>query len=663
MFLPRQSSHNMNILAVLRQRFETALAGVTDQPRLYAEMVKPVQDARFGDFQANFAMPLARQLGKPPRDIAQQVADKVELSDLCQPPEIAGPGFINLRLRDDWLEQAANRLVSDERLGVAPVTEPRTYVVDFSAPNVAKPMHVGHLRSTVLGDALCRILRFLGHRVIGDNHIGDWGTQFGMIIFGYKHFLNQQAFEAAPVAELARLYRLVNRLSDYHELCAKLPKLDKVLAEKMIDLQKVPSGGDPDDKKFQKEQKKRVGEVEELRKEIADTRRKVGEVDDDPQLRKYASEYPDIATQARLETARLHAGDPGNTALWNQFVPACLEAIQGVYDRLDIHFDHALGESFYQPMLADVVADLQQRGLAQQSEGAICVFIPGVEAPFIIRKSDGAYTYATTDLATIKHRVEHFRADALLYVVDARQADHFRLLFETVRLWGYDRIELKHVSFGTVCGPDGKPYKTRAGDTVGLESLLDESIVEAGKVIDVGEVADEKRPALAPEQQRHVAEVVGLGGIKYADLKHNRESDYIFSWEKMLAKTGDTATYLQYAYARVFGILRRGGTTPDAVRADSSPIVVTHPAERALALQLARLPEALESTALDYRPNLLTEYLYQTAGVFTTFFENCPVLKADTAELRNSRLKLVDLTARTMRQGLALLGIQTIEQM
>jgi arginyl-tRNA synthetase len=653
----------MNILAELRKRFETALTPSTDQPAQFAEMVRPAQDSRFGDYQANFAMPLAKQQGRNPRELAAEIVARLDVSDICNPPEIAGPGFINLRLRDDWLQARTNELVGDERLGVPAVAQPRTYVIDYSAPNVAKPMHVGHLRSTVIGAALEKIHRFLGHRVISDNHIGDWGTQFGMIIFGYKHFLDAAAFERDPVGELARLYRLVNQLSDYHESRALLPKLDAALAEKLGQLESLQPPADEKDKVFQKARKKLLTEVETTREQIAGARRKLGAVDDNPQLRAQAAAFPDIAVQARLETAKLHAGDPENRQLWEHFVPLCLAALQGIYDRLDIRFDVVLGESFYQPLLAGVVEDLLQRGLARESEGAICVFIPGVEAPFIVRKSDGAFTYATTDLATIKYRVEQLGADAALYVVDARQSDHFKLLFETARLWGYDQIELKHVSFGTILGDDGRPFKTRSGDTVGLESLLDEAIVEARKVITQTDEAGEPRPVLDPQAQERVAEVVGLGGIKYADLKHNRESDYVFSWEKMLAKSGDTATYMQYAYARVCGIVRKGGIDRASLRGLPDAIRITAPAERTLAFQVNRLAEALSGTAGECRPNILTDYLFQTANAFSTFYEECPVQKAETDELRISRLLLCDITARVIEHGLGLLGIQTIEQM
>lgn len=652
----------MNFLALLQQRLERSLAQLTDQPYNYSGMVKPTTDPKFGDFQANCAMPLAKQLGKPPREIAQKIIDALDLSDICDPPEIAGPGFINLRIKTEALLEAADRLVTDDRLGVPPVEHPKTYVVDFSGPNVAKPMHVGHLRSSVLGDTLCRMLRFAGHKVIGDNHLGDWGTQFGMILFGYKHFLDAAALERDMVAELARLYRLVNQLSDFHQTREQLPKLDGLLAEKLRQLAQITDKV-TDPKQLEKQRKKLLQETEDLRAQIASSRNKLDAVDSDPQLKSLAEKYPRIAVEARLETARLHNGDEENLRLWNQFVPACLAAIQKIYDRLDITFDLVLGESFYQPFLADVVADLQKSGMAVDSDGAVCVFIPGNDAPFIIRKSDGAFTYATTDLATIQYRVQELHADAILYVVDNRQSEHFKLLFETAKRWGYDNIAMKHVVFGTVLGEDGRPFKTRSGDTVGLESLLDEAVSEAAKIVANNIAEDAEAPASPPETLAQVAETVGLGGIKYADLKHNRESDYVFSWEKMLAKNGDTATYMQYAYARVCGIVRKGGLDRHTLRGLPAPILITNSSERALILQFTRFPDAIAGAIEDSRPNLLAEYLYNTANLFSAFYENCPVQKAESDELRNSRLKLCDITARILEKGLSLMGIKTVDQM
>ncbi len=659
----------MNILEELRSRFLAALSGLAADPAPLAAMVKPAQDVRFGDYQANCAMPLAKQIGAGtnPREMASKIIERLDVADLCEKPEIAGPGFINLKLRPDWLAGQINRLVSDERLGDPRAADPKRIVVDYSSPNVAKPMHVGHLRSTVIGDALYRILKFQGHEVTGDNHVGDWGTQFGMIIFGYKNFLDSREFEQNAVRELARLYRLVNQLADYHEAVADLPKLRATLADRQNQKHAAEAAAPSADKKDQETRKKAlkrlVNEIEDLSDSISSAVKKIEAVDASPALKALADAHPAIAAAAREETAKLHVGDPENLALWKKFMPACLGAIDAMYARLGVHFDTTLGESFYQPFLADVVESLLERKIAVVSDGAVCVFIPGVEAPFIVRKSDGAFTYATTDLATIRYRAETLGAGAMLYVVDARQSDHFKLLFETARRWGYEAIDFRHVSFGTILDENKQPYKTRSGDTVGLESLLDEAVVEARKIV---EANDETKPGggeLDEAARQRIAETVGIGAIKYADLCQNRESDYVFSWAKMLATNGDTATYMQYAYARVCGIFRKGNVDRDALRRFGGSVVIDTPAERALALQLARFSEAVDEAASECRPNFLTQYLFETANRFSTFFEECPVLKAETEALRTSRLLLADLTARVISQGLSLLGIETIEQM
>lgn len=663
----------MNILHTLRQRLATALTGFTPDPRPFAEMVKPAQDARYGDFQANCAMPLAKQLGVNPRELAQQIVAKLEVSDLCLPPEVAGPGFINLKLRDDWLAGRVSALVGDERLGVEPVPQPRTIVVDFSGPNVAKPMHVGHLRSTVIGDALVRILRALGHNVLGDNHIGDWGTQFGMIIYGYKHFRDEDAYQRDAVTELARLYRLVNNLCDYREALAELPRARQGAEQRAADLagleQAARSAADKARKDLEKGVKKGRRDLDEARETVAGLEKKIAAVEANATLTALAAAHPDIVRLSREETARLHAGDEENRRLWHTFLPQCLAALQRIYDRLDIRFDYTLGESYYDPFLADVVRDLRSAGLAAESHGAQCVFLEGNDAPFIVQKGDGAYTYATTDLATIRYRVDQLHADEILYVVDHRQSEHFKLLFATAAKWGYGHVPMKHVVFGTVMGPDGKPYKTRSGDTVGLESLLDEAVAKARQIVAANDDArrdDQDRPApeLNDRQRDAIAEIVGLGGIKYADLKHARDSDYVFDYDKMLAMTGDTATYMQYAYARLCGIFRKGHIDRAALsKPGAGDISLSQPAERALALELCRFEEALQAVAVDARPNQLTQYLFELAGRLTTFYEHCPVLKAEDLPTRESRLRLVDLTGRVIERGLKLLGIGVCEQM
>lgn len=654
----------MNILAELRSRFEPVLTEWTDNPSSVIDMLKASQDPKFGDYQANFAMPLAARIPDlKPRDLAAQIVEKVDLSDFCEPLEIAGPGFINIKLKQDWLQEQSRQLVQDERVGVSAAETPQKVVVDFSAPNVAKPMHVGHLRSTVIGDANYRVLKFLGHDVVGDNHIGDWGTQFGMIIFGYKHFLNQAAFQEAPVTELARLYRLVNQLSDYHASKNSLPQKEQEIEQLTEKLQTLEGTADQTDKKVQKQLKKLKAELDDKQKALSSLQESLSQLEANEDLHSKAVAFPDIARLAREETAKLHAGDAENNDLWKQFLPQCLDAIQGVYDRLDIHFDMALGESYYQPMLADVVADLKAKGLATESQGAICVFIEGKEAPFIVQKQDGAFTYATTDLATIKYRAEELKADRVLYVVDSRQSEHFQLLFATVKEWGYSNLELQHVSFGTVLGKNKRPYKTRSGDTVGLESLLDEAIESAYQIVSQNDDAKPNGPELDEAERRDVAEVVGLGGIKYADLKHNRDSDYIFDLDKMLAKQGDTATYMQYAYARVNGIFRKGGIDREELRTHQQSLNLIEPTEIALAMKINRYSEILESVAAEARPNYLTNYLYELADLFSTFYDVCPVLKADDETVRTSRLLLSDLTARVVQNGLSLLGIRTCERM
>ena len=577
----------MSILQTLKDRFRLVLSDLIGEGDLEKalDLIRPAQDARFGDYQANMAMPLGKQLHRPPREVATEIIGGLSLDDVCEPPEVAGPGFINLRLRDGGLAARLESAAGDERLGVAPVADARSYLVDYSAPNVAKPMHVGHIRSTVIGDALCRVLRFLGHGVISDNHLGDWGTQFGMILYGYKHFLDSQAHAREPVAELARLYRHVRKLMDGDEA---------------------------------------------------------------------------IGQAVLAETAKLHAGDEENRRLWQEFMPVCLAEIERMYGRLGVRFDHTLGESYYQDRLPGLVAELVDSGLARRSEGALAIFLEGHKTPMLVQKQDGAFLYATTDLATIRYRMETFHPNAILYVVDHRQSLHFDHLFAVARKLGYGDVELAHVSFGTVLGDDGRPFRTREGDIVGLESLLDEAVRRAGEVV---AASDESKPGgaeLSPEQRKRIAEIVGIGALKYADLSQNRTSDYVFSFDKMLAMNGNTGTYMQYAYARIRSIFRKGNVDPATL---GGAIQLDTPEERALGLQLLRLGEALDQVVADYRPNQLTSYLFDLAGRFTAFYEKHSVLKAEPDSLRRSRLLLCDLTARTIKQGLALLGIDVVEQM
>lgn len=657
----------MNVLSLLKSRFQPALAARSADVETLLAMIRPAQDAKFGDYQANFAMSLGKQLGKSPRDVATEIAAEVDLADFCHEPEVAGPGFINLRLRDEWLVGVLQQAVADERLGIAPVERPQTYVVDYSSPNVAKPMHVGHIRSTVIGDAVCNILQFAGHRVIRDNHLGDWGTQFGMIIYGYKHFRDDAAYRANPVAELSRLYKFVHKLVAYRESQQALPEQQQRLAQRLAEIEQLtaaPKTGDKAaDKKAAQALARLQGQANESRDEVAATQSKIAEIESDPQIKAIADAHADIDAAVLAETAKLHAGDAENLRLWHEFLPHCRDEIRRVYERLGVAFDYEYGESHYHERLAGVVNDLRQRGLAKESQGAMCVFLEGFDAPMIVQKKDGAFLYSTTDLATIQFRMETWQPNALLYVVDHRQSDHFDKLFAVARHWGYEALELAHVKFGTVLGADGRPYKTRSGDTVGLEGLLNEAVSRALAIVSTNDDAKPSGADLSEAERKQVAEVVGIGALKYADLSQNRATDYTFSYDKMLLMTGNTATYMQYSYARVRSIFAKGGFDPAAVRASGAAIVLGEPVERALAIQLLRFAEALDAAAHDYMPHHLTLYLFDLAKSYSSFFDKCPVLKAASDELRNSRLLLCDLTARTIKQGLALLGIGVVEKM
>ncbi len=625
----------MNLLEHLQGLFAIALRGLTADPTPFASQVQPAQNNRFGDYQANCAMGLAKQLGQKPREIAQRIVAQLPLGDMLEVPEIAGPGFINLRLKKDWLASQLRNIATDERLGVEPATKPLTYVIDYSSPNVAKPMHVGHLRSTIIGDALARLLRFLGHKVIGDNHLGDWGAQMGMILWGWKTQRNEEAYRDNPVAELARLYRLaISLIQPVDKYAAKLDKVKALEA-----------------------QGKQTEAKALFEKLFPDT-----EEENPPpreEMERLVERGKPVEQAGRLETSKLHAGDSENRALWQQFMPHCLAALKRVYERLDIHFDEWLGESAYDEMLAGVVADLRARGLAEESQGALVVPVPGLQAPFMIQKSDGAFNYATTDLATIAYRAAHFNPSVLLYVVDHRQGDHFKALFTVARLWGHADLVMEHVGFGTIMGPDRKPYKTSVGDVVGLESLLDEAVSRARQVVDANS------GELPVEERARIAEIVGLGAVKYADLAQNRTSDYIFDWDKMMAMDGNTATYMQYAYARNRNIFSKFNVDVAPFRTQPPPLLLDSPEELALAVQLLRFHEALAVAAAEYKPNLLTSYLFSLASAFSTFYASCTIFKdpRPAPDVQQSRLLLCDLTARVIQRGLDLLGIRTAERM
>ncbi len=647
----------MNVLPEIKCRFERVLKQMVDDPSELLEMIRPAQDSKFGDYQANCAMPMKAMLDKPPREIAESIVEELEISDLCSSVEIAGPGFINLTLNDQWIKDQLKRALADPRLGVQPVQSPGTYVIDFSSPNVAKPMHVGHIRSTLIGDGLAKALRFAGHQVITDNHLGDWGTQFGMIIYGYKHFVDADAYGENPVGELGRLYKLVRQLTDYHGASQQLPIQQERLANQKSEIDTLESTTPSPDKKTRKEIGRLRGKISEQQEQINELEEKISAVQSDPQRLAQAEKHADIATEVLNETAKLHSDDSENLALWHEFLPFCREDIRRIYDRLGIEFDHELGESFYHERLAGVVSSLEEKGLSRESEGATCVFMEQYDTPMIIRKKDGAFLYATTDLATIQYRVEKWNPTAILYVVDHRQHQHFEKLFDAARLWGFDDVEMSHVSFGTVLGEDGKPFKTRSGDTVGLEGLLDEAVQRAGQL------ATELNPEMDDATRSDVANVVGIGGLKYADLSQNRSSDYKFSYDKMLALKGNTATYLQYSYARVQGILRKGDIDVAAMRANPVTFQFENDIERKLAVSLVRFGESLDEVLVDYKLNLLANYLFELAQTFSGFFENCPVLKNENEDLKQSRLQLCDLTARTLQTGLSLLGIDIVEKM
>ncbi len=653
----------MNALQEIKNRFKPVLDSLVEDSSDLLNMIRPAKDGSFGDYQVNCAMPLKNVLGKAPRDIASDLLSQIQIDDICQNVDVAGPGFINLTLDDEWLKQKIAAAYGDARLGVAKVHSPKTFVVDFSSPNVAKPMHVGHIRSTVIGDAISRILRFVGHNVVSDNHLGDWGTQFGMIIFGYKNFIDQAAYEEAPILELGRLYKFVRKIMDYHSAKSKQPEAKELLERQLAALERVNNFESTGDKKTDQQNKKdrqnlndkiaiQQDLIESLDKTIAD-------VEADSETKALADLHADIGQQVLNETAKLHAGDQENLSLWNQFLPFCRADIQRIYDRLNVSFDHELGESFYHSQLADVVESFKAKGLARESEGALCVFMDEFDTPMIIQKKDGAFLYSTSDLATIKYRLEEWKADAILYVVDHRQHEHFDKLFAAAAKWGYSDVELKHVSFGTVLGEDGKPYKTRSGDTVGLEGLLDEA---ENRARSIAKELD-KDHALSDSELENIGKVVGIGGLKYIDLSQNRSSDYKFSYDKMLALKGNTATYLQYSYARVQGILRKGDVDIAQLRSHPIAFVLGEEIERKLALNLSRFGEALEEVLIEFKPNLLASYLFELTQTFFQFYDQCSVLQADNEATRQSRLQLCDLTARTIKTGLWQLGISVVDKM
>ena len=546
---------------------------------------------KFGDYQCTSVMAIAKKRKLNPREQAQKVLDELELSDIADEVQLAGPGFINIRLKPAAIKRALSQAAQQGGCFIQKTDAPRTAVIDFSSPNVAKPMHVGHIRSTILGDCLARILTLLGHQVVTDNHIGDWGTQFGKLIVGWKQHLDRDALMKDALGELERLYRKVNSACD---------------------------------------------------------------------------EDASVLESARKELVKLQQVDEENLSIWNEMQEVSRVQFDKVYQRLGIHFDHTLGASFYNDQLKAVVGDLTEQGIATESQGAKVVFFEDIDAlkdhPALILKSDGGANYTTTDLATIQYRMKTWNPDEIIYVTDGRQQLHFKQLFEIFRRWQPDaKVELVHTWFGSILGPDGTPFKTRAGDTIKLNDLLDEAEERAFKAV------TEKNPDLDSEISREIARIVGIGAVKYADLLPNRQTDYVFDWDKLLSLSGNTAPYLQYACTRIRSIFRKAALNESeflkSLGSDAENILeLDSDFEKKLVRHLLNFGLVLESVLEDQRPNYLCNYLFELAGHYTSFYENCPVLKSE-GSTRNTRLILCSLTRQVLERGLFLLGIETPEKM
>src|SRR5438552_12715330 len=588
--------------SLLAKKLSHALraAGLRDAGEL-----TPASDPRFGDYQTNAALVLGKQRGENPRALAERIVAQIEAGDLCESPAVAGAGFINFTLRPGAVAEKTMEVLRAERLGVAEVKAPRRIVIDFGSPNVAKPMHVGHIRSTVLGDALARIAQFLGHEVIRDNHLGDWGTQFGMVIYGWKNLLDRQALQHNPLREIVRIYKKTN--------------------------ERATSG-------------------------------------------------PNVREACRQELIKLQSGDRENVDIWKQCVAFSMQDFECVYKLLDVHYDLQCGESFYHDRLAGVVERLLKSRVGEISEGAVVVFFRDnpelADKPLIIRKRDGGFNYATTDVATIDYRINDLKADAIWYVVGAPQILHFKQIFDIARREGYT-VDLRHITFGSILGEDRKLMKTRSGENVPLRDLLEEACKRARKII------EKKNPDLSGDEKTEIADKIGIGAVKYADLSQYRMTDYIFSWEKMLALHGNTAPYLQNAYVRIRSIFRKAGeaavATPlrgvegrtghppspgygEASRPVATTLRLTEPAEINLAKRLCQFAEIVPQVLNGFRPNILANYLFELANSFHTFYEACPVLKSEEPA-RSSRLALCDLAGRVLQRGLDLLGIKVPERM
>lgn len=663
----------MQLIRLLTDRFANSLQGVIEPVDQYAGMIRGTNDPKHGDYQFNGAMSIAKKasLGAP-RDAAQRICDAVELSDICSMVEVAGPGFINLQLRDDFIAKEICKMATDPAMAIDQIETPQTVLIDFSSPNVAKPLHVGHIRSTVIGDSLARLYRRRGFKVVTDNHLGDWGTQFGIIIYGYKHFGDPAALQSDPIGHLSGIYRQIQSLIEYHKSIGQVPETTAAIEQANADLAillEQEKSLPVDDAKAKKKHRKSVDNARRRIRGLEITldgfNEKIAAVKNDSQKNALAEKHAAVAEAVLIETAKLHQGDPENGELWERFLPFCLDEIQRIYDRLSVKFDHTLGESFYHPMLNDVVEKLIADKRAVQSDGAICVFLDGYDAPMIIRKRDGAFLYATTDLATLTYRQETFDPSKILYVVDSRQSEHFEKLFAASTHIGIDDIELEHVHFGTVLGKDGKPMKTRSGSLIGLESLLDAAVQRAAAVVCDPERLARFDPPMDPSEQQQVAEAVGIGAIKFADLSHHRTSDYRFDIEKMVALEGNTATYIQYQYARTQSILRRVGFDPAAVGgiAVADQIQWTEPAERALALQLLRLDDSITSAIQDNAPNHLADYAIEVARQYARFNDSCSVIGAENDAIANTRILLVFTTGRLLAETMSLLGIESVDRM
>src|SRR5881398_3846976 len=542
--------------------------------------VSPATDPRFGDYQSNEALVLGKQRGENPRKIAEPIIANLDITDVSEQPSVAGAGFINFTLKREAVETKIAALLGDERLGVEKVSSPRKIVIDFGSPNVAKPMHVGHIRSTFLGDALARIAEFLGHDVIRDNHIGDWGTQFGMVIWGWKNLLDLESLKRDPIAELVRIYKETNERATKDEA---------------------------------------------------------------------------VRESCRQELVKLQAGDKENIDIWNECVAFSMQDFSKAYELLDIQYDIIRGESFYNDRLPGAVDRLLKRGLAEMSEGAVCVFfrdIPElVDKPCIIRKRDGGYNYATTDVATVDYRINDLKANAIWYVVGAPQILYFRQIFAIARREGY-AADFHHIAFGIILGEDRKLMKTRSGENVPLRELLDEACKRARKII------EEKNPDLSEADKIDIAQKIGIGAVKYADLSQYRMTDYVFSWDRMLSLQGNTAPYLQNAYVRIRSIFRKAGEPAPKI----DKLILRDPSEINLAKRLCQFAEIVPQVLNDFRPNILANYLFELANNFHAFYEGCPVLRSDEP-VRSSRLALCDLTGRVLQRGLDLLGIKVPEKM